>query len=105
MGYFLWPGGWREMITEVAILNIVKSKSKHFEHAFKKAVAIIKSTKGYIKHELLKCMEEDNKYLLILRWEKLEDHTIGFRKSAQYQEWKKLLHHFYEPFPIVEHYV
>jgi hypothetical protein len=34
----------------------------------------------------------------------LEDHTIGFRQSAAYQEWRKLLHHFYDPFPVVEHF-
>ncbi|MGB1286994.1 MAG: antibiotic biosynthesis monooxygenase family protein, partial [Aggregatilineales bacterium] len=54
--------------------------------------------------ELQKCMEADNKYLLLVRWETLEAHTVGFRESAQYQDWKKLLHHFYEPFPVVEHY-
>jgi heme-degrading monooxygenase HmoA len=37
-------------------------------------------------------------------WQSLEDHTVGFRGSASYQEWKKLLHHYYDPFPTVEHY-
>ena len=59
---------------------------------------------GYIGHELLKCIEEKNKYLLIVRWENLENHTHGFRNSADYIQWKKLLHHFYDPFPSVEHY-
>jgi heme-degrading monooxygenase HmoA len=39
-----------------------------------------------------------------MRWERLEDHTDGFRRSAEYQDWKRLLHHFYDPFPVVEHY-
>jgi heme-degrading monooxygenase HmoA len=60
--------------------------------------------KGYIQHELQKCMEEENKYLLIVRWKSLEDHTIGFRQSKEYKEWKSRLHHFYDPFPAVEHY-
>ncbi len=59
--------------------------------------------KGYICHDVLKCMEEENKYLLLVAWETLEDHEIGFRKSEEYQEWKKLLHHFYDPFPTVQH--
>jgi heme-degrading monooxygenase HmoA len=42
--------------------------------------------------------------VLLVRWESLEAHEVGFRKSAQYQEWKRLLHHFYEPFPVVSHY-
>ena len=34
-----------------------------------------------------------------------EDHTVGFRGSADYQRWRELLHHFYDPFPVVEHFV
>jgi heme-degrading monooxygenase HmoA len=37
-------------------------------------------------------------------WETLKDHTEGFKKSADYQEWRRLLHHFYDPFPNVEYY-
>ena len=92
------------MITEIAILNIKQNESSLFEKAFNKAQGIISSMNGYIKHELLKCMEEADKYLLIVRWQSLEDHTEGFRKSNDYNEWKNLLHHFYEPFPTVEHY-
>jgi heme-degrading monooxygenase HmoA len=44
------------------------------------------------------------KYVLLVQWQKVEDHTVGFRQSPQYQEWKRLLHHFYEPFPTVGHY-
>jgi len=92
------------MITEIAVLNIKKDESRLFETAFRKAQAIISSSAGYVHHELLKCIEEGDKYILIVRWKTLEDHTEGFRKSSQYNEWKKLLHHFYEPFPTVEHY-
>ena len=92
------------MITEIAILNIKKNESKEFETAFHTAQKIISASKGYIQHELLKCMEEADKYLLVVQWQTLEDHTEGFRKSSQYNEWKNLLHHFYQPFPVVEHY-
>jgi len=93
-----------EGILEVATLHIKKGQSKAFETAFEKAQKIIASMQGYISHELKKCMEQEDKYILLVRWETIEDHEIGFRKSAEYQEWKSLLHHFYEPFPIVEHY-
>ena len=92
------------MILEVAILNVKEGLSKDFEDNFKKAEIIISSMKGYISHQLKKCIEEDNKYILLVNWETIEDHEIGFRKSDEYQEWKALLHHFYEPFPTVEHY-
>lgn len=92
------------MILEVAILNIVTGKQLDFENSFKQAQGIISSMKGYISHELQQCLENDQQYILLVKWERPEDHTIGFRNSDEYQEWKALLHHFYDPFPTVEHY-
>ncbi len=92
------------MILEVAILNVKPGQEKQFEADFAIAGQYISSTKGYIKHSLRKCLEKDNKYILLVDWEHLDDHTIGFRQSAQYLEWKRLLHHYYDPFPVVEHF-
>lgn len=92
------------MILEVATLHIILGQSSQFEAAFAEAQSIISSMKGYIKHDLQKCIEVDNQYILLVKWETLEDHEIGFRQSPQYLEWKNLLHHFYDPFPIVQHY-
>jgi len=92
------------MVTEIALLHIREQESSLFEAAFEQTQSIISATKGYIEHELQKCIEEENKYLLIVRWQTLEDHTEGFRKGDACNDWKKMLHHFYDPFPIVEHY-
>ncbi|MEC0228357.1 antibiotic biosynthesis monooxygenase family protein [Paenibacillus alba] len=92
------------MILEAAILPVIAGKNAEFEAAFQQASSIISSMKGYISHELQVCLEDSNKYLLLVHWETLEDHTVGFRGSAEYQEWRTLLHHFYDPFPVVEHY-
>ena len=92
------------MILEVAVLHIKKGFSKEFESNFKSAEKIISSIKGYISHQLKKCIEEENKYILLVNWATIEDHKIGFRKSKEYEIWKQLLHHFYEPFPIVAYY-
>lgn len=92
------------MILEVAILNIKPGLSAEFEAAFKTASTIVSSMPGYISHELQRCIETPNRYILLVHWRKLEDHTVGFRQSSDYQEWRSLLHHFYEPFPTVEHY-
>jgi len=92
------------MILEVAILNIKEGQSKAFQKAFSTAETIIASMKGYINHDLKKCLEQDDKYILLVNWETLKDHEIGFRKSKEYQQWKTLLHHFYNPFPTVQHY-
>ncbi|MDZ8237097.1 MAG: antibiotic biosynthesis monooxygenase [Nostoc sp. ChiQUE01a] len=92
------------MILEAVILNVKPGSESDFEVNFKKASKIISSMKGYLSHELHRCIEVQDKYLLLVRWETLESHIVQFRGSAEYQEWKKLLHHFYEPFPTVEHF-
>ena len=92
------------MILEVAILNIKEGAEIDFENDFKNASKFISAIKGYINHSLSKCIEQKNKYLLLVNWDTLNDHTIGFRQSKEYLEWKRLLHPYYDPFPIVEHY-
>lgn len=92
------------MVLEVAILDVRPGQNANFESAFKQAQSIITGMNGYINHQLQKSIENDSRYILLVNWETLEDHTIGFRQSAEYQHWKKLLHHFYDPFPEVEHY-
>jgi heme-degrading monooxygenase HmoA len=92
------------MILEGVMLQVKKGMEQEYEEAFSKASKIISSMKGYISHELQRCMEAEGKYLLLVRWETLEDHTVGFRQSHEYQEWKYQLHHFYDPFPTVEHF-
>ena len=79
------------MILEVAILDIGKGTCDDFEAAFHEASPIISSIPGYISHALRRCLEKPNRY-------------IGFRQSPEYQRWRALLHHFYDPFPTVEHY-
>ena len=92
------------MILEVAVLHIKRGLSIEFEANFQKAKEIISSMEGYISHTLKKCIEEEDKYLLLVNWESIEAHKTGFRKSEKYKHWKSLLHHFYEPFPKVEYY-
>jgi heme-degrading monooxygenase HmoA len=92
------------LILEVAILDLKPGIAEEFEATFRVASNIIMGMPGYISHELQHCLEHRDRYILLVRWEKLEDHTVGFRGSPEYQEWRSLLHHFYEPFPTVEHY-
>jgi len=92
------------VILEVATLDVIAGQSKAFEVAFAQAQKIISSMPGYVSHQLQKCIETPDRYLLMVNWQTLEDHTVGFRGSEQYQEWRSLLHHFYDPFPEVEHY-
>ena len=92
------------MILEVAILSVRSGLEREFEAAFAEASPIIASMPGYVSHQLQRCIETSNRYVLLVDWTSLEAHTIGFRGSPEYRRWRQLLHHFYDPFPTVEHY-
>ncbi|MDN0075926.1 antibiotic biosynthesis monooxygenase [Crenobacter sp. SG2303] len=92
------------MILEVAMLQVKAGQEAAFEAAFAEAQAIISGMAGYVSHQLQRCLEVRGRYVLLVNWQTLEDHTVGFRSSAEYQDWKRLLHHFYEPLPTVEHF-
>ncbi|HEX5588432.1 MAG TPA: antibiotic biosynthesis monooxygenase [Acidimicrobiia bacterium] len=92
------------MILELAILDVRPGETDAFERAFAEAKAIIASMPGFDHLELQRCVEHTDRYVLLVRWDRLEDHTEGFRGSPEYQRWRELLHHFYDPFPTVEHY-
>jgi heme-degrading monooxygenase HmoA len=92
------------MITEHAVLDVRPGRESDFEIVFAEAKTLIASMPGFVSLELHRCMEQPSRYLLLVEWDRLEDHTEGFRKAPQYDEWRELLHHFYEPFPEVEHF-
>lgn len=92
------------MILEAVMLQVREGQEEEYEEVFSQASGIISSMRGYVTHELQRCLEVKGKYLLLVKWETLEDHTVGFRESTEYQDWKQLLHRFYDPFPVVEHF-
>lgn len=90
---------------EVAVLDVRPDETGAFEDAFREAQALLASSPGYQRHELRRCVEQQDRYVLLVWWDTLESHTEGFRGSPAYERWRALLHHFYDPFPTVEHYV
>lgn len=92
------------MILELALLDVIPGNREQFESDFLQAEPLISAAKGYLGHELNRCIEDSNRYVLLVKWETLQDHTEGFRQSADYNKWKELLHHHYDPFPTVEHF-
>ena len=97
-------GVFQQMILEAARLQVKRGQEEDFEVAFKRASILLSGMGGYISHQLQRCLEVRGQYLLLVQRRDLESHTVGFRQSVEYQEWKALLHHFYEPFPTVEHF-
>jgi heme-degrading monooxygenase HmoA len=92
------------MILEHAVLDVRPAEAAAYEVALREALPLIAATPGFIDLEVRPCLERPGRYLLLVRWERLEDHTAGFRQSERYQRWRALLHRFYEPMPAVEHY-
>ena len=92
------------MVLEVAILNVKPGQASEFEAAFAEATEIISASEGFESLELQRCVEAENRYVLLVRWQTIEDHTWRFRGSEAYERRQALLHHFYDPFPVVEHY-
>ena len=92
------------MILEIATLDICPGQEAAFEAAMRLARPLIMASPGCLGMEVRPCLENSSRYLLLVQWRALEDHIIGFRQSAPYQEWRNLLHGFYDPMPTVEHY-
>ncbi|MGW6377838.1 antibiotic biosynthesis monooxygenase family protein [Rhodococcus sp. NPDC055112] len=92
------------MILEHALLQVKSGRSAEFEAAFGRAEPIISGMVGFRRLSLSRCLERPGTYLLLVEWDSLEDHVEGFRKSPEYEQWRSLLHHFYDPFPTVEHF-
>jgi heme-degrading monooxygenase HmoA len=100
----LGQDGAEDLITEHAILEVKPGRHADFETAMRKAVPLISASKGFLKIKVLPCIETPGRYVLLVQWASVEDHEKGFRGSDRYQQWKALLHGFYDPFPRVEHY-
>jgi heme-degrading monooxygenase HmoA len=92
------------VILEHAVLRVRPGQEAGFESAFAEARYIIAAMPGFGGLTLSRCIERPGSYLLLVHWRRLADHTEGFRTSPEYQLWRRLLHHFYDPFPTVEHY-
>jgi heme-degrading monooxygenase HmoA len=92
------------MILEAALLNVQTGREAEFETAFRQGRPLLEATPGFAGLQLRRCIETPNRYLLLVSWQTLEDHIVGFRQSDRYEKWRSLLHHFYDPFPAVEHY-
>ena len=91
-------------ILEHALLQVIPGREADFEAAFETARPIISGMPGFRSLTLSRGIESPSTYLLLVGWDTVEHHEVGFRQSPQYQQWRALLHEFYEPFPVVEHF-
>jgi heme-degrading monooxygenase HmoA len=92
------------MILELATIDIKQGTNAEFEQNLQKAQHVISKAKGYLKHEFHKCIERENRYILLITWTTLEAHTEGFRGSELFTQWRGLIGQFFEGPPLVEHF-
>jgi heme-degrading monooxygenase HmoA len=93
------------MILEVADIRVKEGSQAEFEKAVQVALdTIFPKAKGFVGHTFRKSIESADRYLLLLSWETLEDHTVGFRGSALFTEWRGLVGGFFASAPYVEHF-
>jgi heme-degrading monooxygenase HmoA len=91
------------MILEIAQIDIKPGLEAEFEANVAKALPLFKRAKGCKGVELQRSAEKPSRYRLFVRWETLENHTVDFRGSADFQEWRKLVGHCFAAAPEVEH--
>jgi heme-degrading monooxygenase HmoA len=92
------------MIVELALLTISAGREAEFEAVFPIAISVLAKSKGYLAHELRRSVETPNRYALRIEWETLEDHTVGFRTSPAYAQWRAHVGPFFGGPAVVEHF-
>ncbi len=92
------------MIVEQGILSVIHGRETEFEVAMGEAQTIISAMPGFRRLQVSRGVEQPSTYLLVVEWDTLEHHTEGFRGSPEYATWRAMLHHFYEPFPVIAHF-
>jgi heme-degrading monooxygenase HmoA len=92
------------MILEHADIRIDPLKSSAFEEAILRGVTtVIANAKGFKGFKVNRSIESPGRYLLMIYWETLEDHTVGFRGSDAFPQWRAIVGPFFAQPPVVEH--
>ncbi|HMT40431.1 MAG TPA: antibiotic biosynthesis monooxygenase [Sphingorhabdus sp.] len=92
------------MIIEHALLQVRPGEEAAFELAMANAKPLINASPGFQGIEVRPAAEKPGLYLLLVRWDSIADHRDGFRNSDRYQQWRALLHPFYDPMPSVDYF-
>lgn len=91
-------------VIEHALLPVRAGSEAGFEAAFAEARPLIEASPGFLSIEIRRPTASGQPYLLLAGWRSVEDHRDGFRKSDRYQQWRDLLHRFYDPVPEVSYF-
>jgi heme-degrading monooxygenase HmoA len=92
------------MVLEHALLQVRAGQEAAFETAMAHARPLIAASPGFQGMEVRPALDVPGRYLLLVHWATVDDHRTGFRGSERYEQWRALLHHFYDPMPVVAYY-
>jgi heme-degrading monooxygenase HmoA len=93
------------MILEVADIRVLPGHQAEFERAAQLGLTtVFPKAKGFRGHQVRHSIESPDRYLLLLQWDSLEDHTVGFRESPLFHEWRDLVKAHFAQAPQVEHF-
>lgn len=93
------------MILELADLRIQPGKQADFDIAIQRGIdQVISKAKGFIDYKITRGIESPERYVLMIFWETLENHTVDFRESAAFQEWRNIVGSYFTSPPVVEHF-
>lgn len=91
-------------VIEHALLPVRMGSEGEFEAAVAEARPLIEASPGFLSLEIRRPTATGQAYLLLVKWRSVEDHRDGFRQSDRYQQWRALLHHFYDSMPEVSYF-
>ena len=91
------------MVVEIAQIDVKPGSEAEFEAGVAKAAPLFKRAKGCRGLSLQRSFEKPSRYRLFIAWDTVENHTVDFRGSADFQEWRKLVGHCFATAPEVEH--
>jgi len=91
------------MILEEAVITIRPGTAAEFEAALAEARGVIAAADGFSSLELHRGIESPERYVLLVRWETLDDHIVGFRQSEAFARWRSLIGPYFQSPPVVEH--
>ncbi len=91
------------MVLELAQIDIKPGLEAEFEAGVKQAAPLFKRARGCKGMELHRSVEKPQRYRLLVKWDTVENHTVEFRGSEDFQQWRKLVGHCFASPPEVEH--
>jgi heme-degrading monooxygenase HmoA len=93
------------MILEIADIRIPPGKQAEFDAAIQRGVeTVVSKAKGFRRYQVQKGIESPERYVLLIEWETLENHTVDFRGGPLFPQWRAIVGPYFASPPVVEHF-